>query len=322
MMEETEALAVGLEESPAGEILRMRRRKERRATLDSNPLPIELPNPPRHQSDQIDQPLGWEGHWQRHFERAKLCIDQHQHQLAIALLRRVIRQNEDHIEAWYLLGFAFSELKRRPQAIECFDRVVQLAPQWSEGWANRGWNKLWMRDPRGAVKDLVRAVEIQPHSAVAFSNLGLAYLRLKQIDKAAEAFEQAAKSDPNSELYAYRLARCLAKAGDREGSVRWLRRTCEISPTYLRAWIALAIRARRLSEWPSSSASIASSVLHENPENSPNFAKLLKREQQPSVTRTQAAPGIAGRLRPLLQNPLAWIGFMVLAALVWALLGN
>ena len=242
----------------------------------------------------------------------------------MALLIRVVRRVDDHAMAWYRLGFAYGELGRYRQAIECYEKVIRLAPDWSEAWANRGWNRIRRNDDQGAIEDLIRAVEIDANSSAAWSHLGLAQSRVGRFDKAAESYERAVAVDPNNEFLCFGLAKCLATTGDNAGALRWLKRACELNPLFLRAWIALALRAPKKKDWPRHTRSRSVPPKPEAPSLSslPNIGRVLMRETRPLNTTAPISKDRLNRLWEFVQNPVSWILVFVLAALLYTLLGN
>ena len=322
-LQETDALAVGLDEAPARQTRLAKRRQERRAVATRlQPYSIgELqksvggtPGPPSEPDTQR------EGHWQIYYERACANIDRGQYHLAIALLTRVVRQSEDHVEAWYRLGFAYGELGRKDRAIECFDRVIRLDPTRAEAWANRGWNRLRKHDTQRAILDLVRAIELDPDSAQGWSLLGLAYTRIRLFDKSVAAYERACLADPDNEASCLSLGLAMAKIGDRQGAIQWFRKACEINPAYSRAWFELLSRTLHRRDWPQKPVFVGSKM--SSSQTLPNMGRVLKRENPVTAKREATSQDRVNRIWKLVQNPVTWIVVFILAGLIYTLLGS
>jgi len=260
----------------------------------------------------------------RLFERASKCVESGNFQLAIPLLNRVVNGDSDHAEAWHKLGFAFGELGRRDLAIQCFDKAILLRPDWGEAWNNRGWYAFKKHDYRVAIENFERALEINPNSGGCWSNLGLALTRTNQMDEATRAFEMATRSDPQCEVHWFNHAKLQAKTGNRKGAVNGFKRACELRPTYVKAWIRLAFIVRDRSEWPRTSQRIASEA--GNPGvvvfEPPNFGRVLERENYSVTEKPPASKEKWAKSMTVIQNPVAWILVLVLASLLYILLGK
>ena len=61
-----------------------------------------------------------------------------QYEQAIEAYDRAIQLRADSFPMWYFKGIALFQLNRYQEALTAFDRVVQLAPEFSQGWQSRG----------------------------------------------------------------------------------------------------------------------------------------------------------------------------------------
>ncbi|HKF43283.1 MAG TPA: tetratricopeptide repeat protein, partial [Thermoanaerobaculia bacterium] len=82
--------------------------------------------------------------------------------------------------------------------------------------------KLQSGDPAGAVKILEALTQREPGNAEAWRLLGVANLRLKNLDPAESAFRKALQLDPNLYLAMYGLAGVAARRGDADRAFEWL----------------------------------------------------------------------------------------------------
>jgi tetratricopeptide (TPR) repeat protein len=281
MTVEGDALGVGLDEAPGSLARRAKAGLQRRAQLHRQPSKPRLTaHRYEHLEDSGERQFGDFGQL---LERASARFEKRQYASAVSLLIRVLNRDETHAGAWHMLGIAFGELKRYQRAIESFDHVVELRPDWSTGWANRGWNRLRLKDYQGAVQDLLRATEIEPESAIASFNLAQAYGKLNQADKAVDAQRRATELDP---------------------------------------WLALSRQGwtmgiRHIGDWPGLRSE--SSAGAEMPVNT---GRIIRRENPLADQRdAQRREGLV-KLWATVQNPVAWIVIFVIAALLYILLGN
>lgn len=93
-------------------------------------------------------------------------------------------------------GVAFARLNQPRVAIDDFNRAVQLSPETASIYNNRGNVLLSIGFGREAVKDFDRALLLAPGYTAAYSNRANALARLGENDAAIRDFSQAIKLNP------------------------------------------------------------------------------------------------------------------------------
>jgi len=87
-----------------------------------------------------------------------------------------------------------------------------------------------------AVPILESLVEREPGNAMAWTNLGAAYLgnpvlaTTEEQDKAIAAFERALKCNPAAPHVAYNIGLICRDRGDRDGAAHWFTRALQANP--------------------------------------------------------------------------------------------
>jgi Flp pilus assembly protein TadD len=82
-------------------------------------------------------------------------------------------------------------------ALELFDRVVAVAPNFAEGWNKRATTLYTMGRFEDSTRDIDKVLALEPRHFGALSGLGLCEIRLGKDREAFAAFERAAGVDPN-----------------------------------------------------------------------------------------------------------------------------
>jgi tetratricopeptide (TPR) repeat protein len=88
-------------------------------------------------------------------------------------------------------GVAYARLQNPKEALEDFNRAIQLYPEFAAIYNNRGNVLLGIGAVREAMKDFERALLLAPGYAAAYSNRAGAYLRLGEIDPALADYNKA-----------------------------------------------------------------------------------------------------------------------------------
>ena len=84
-------------------------------------------------------------------------------------------------------------------ALADFDRLVQVAPNFAEGWNRRATLLYMMGELDRSVRDIERTLELEPRHFGALSGLGLVYMQMGDEKAALKAFKQALEINPHLE---------------------------------------------------------------------------------------------------------------------------
>jgi tetratricopeptide (TPR) repeat protein len=106
----------------------------------------------------------------------------------------------------------FSKLDLRG-AVREIDRALEIDPRCAQAFSMRALVKLAMNDLSGAVDDAAHAIVLDPHDAEAYIALATAYNYLKQFQKAGEAARQALGIRPDAWQARLEMAKSLYGGG-------------------------------------------------------------------------------------------------------------
>jgi len=155
-------------------------------------------------------------------------------QAAEAYIRRALTLAPDHAEARTLLGWIDLEVRRDyPSAVEEYARVVQLKPDLPEAYNNLGVAFKKNGELEKAVANFDRALELRRDYSEALSNRGWVYLQQKKWREARGDFEQALKINPRDEGALYGMSQVLREARDYGGAQKALRSLMVESPNFV-----------------------------------------------------------------------------------------
>jgi tetratricopeptide (TPR) repeat protein len=97
-----------------------------------------------------------------------------------------------------LMGLGVNAMARADYstALDLFNKMVEVAPNFSEGWNKRATVYYLMGEYEQSRADVAKTLELEPRHFGALSGLGLIYLAEGQNDKALDAFRRALKVNP------------------------------------------------------------------------------------------------------------------------------
>lgn len=81
-------------------------------------------------------------------------------------------------------------------SIKKLNELVQKYPEYAEAWNQRAIVLYVTEDFEGSLRDVNRAIALEPRHFGAYSGMGQCYIRLDQPEQALEAFEAALEIHP------------------------------------------------------------------------------------------------------------------------------
>ncbi len=97
---------------------------------------------------------------------------------------------ESHL-GWNLLGWIYSKSDKLEEAIRCFDKALKIDPKWDNAHVGKGTVFQKMGDNDKARAAYLKAIEITPDNAEAFSSLAVVELVEGNDKQAVEYGEKA-----------------------------------------------------------------------------------------------------------------------------------
>jgi tetratricopeptide (TPR) repeat protein len=82
-------------------------------------------------------------------------------------------------------------------AADLLDEVVEIAPDYAEGWNRRATIRFMAQDYAGAIADLGQALSREPRHFAAWTGLGVVLQMVGQDKRALDAFRKALEINPN-----------------------------------------------------------------------------------------------------------------------------
>lgn len=103
------------------------------------------------------------------------------------------------VQTWMRQGVVAMSLQRLDLALDRFDRMVERAPEFAEGWNKRATVHYLMGDYSASVYDIQRTLDLEPRHFGALSGLGLIYDALEEPAAAIRSYEAALALNPHME---------------------------------------------------------------------------------------------------------------------------
>lgn len=182
------------------------------------------------------------------------------------------------------------------QALAEFNRALQFDPHNALAYQGRGNTYSSQGDYEQAIADYTVALKIDPKSAQTLVNRGLAFIKRRDTNRAIADYTAALQLDPNLSLAYLNRGSAYARMGDYDRAVADYTAALAID-----AKLPLALFNRGLAYAKKGNHDAAISDYHKALELSPNNAEIQARLQQSLKSRSQEAlkePGREAHLGP------------------------
>ena len=105
------------------------------------------------------------------------------------------------------------------QSISYFDQAISMNPNYSKAYFNRAIAKKESNDPDGAVKDLMKFVELDSIPEKGYYQAALVYYDTQRHEEALAMLDLALKADPATAKYNYRKGVIFYLLGDYDSAI-------------------------------------------------------------------------------------------------------
>jgi tetratricopeptide (TPR) repeat protein len=167
---------------------------------------------------------------------------------AIECYDKAIEINPNFFLAWGNKGLALSNLKRYEETIECFDKIIDIEPRDFQGYENKGKALLNLKKNEEAIRCFDKAIELKPTSWVLWDNKGRALFNLQKFEDAIECFNKAIEDNPmNVETWNIK-GMALDNLDKYKEAVESFDRAVEINPELEEVWANKGITLSKLNK--------------------------------------------------------------------------
>ena len=153
------------------------------------------------ESFEIQRQIGSETSTLVTFLSGLLKFKSDDYQTAIERFNQILEENDistfiSRYDLFDNLGYSYFSLGKYDQAIQSFDRAIEINPQIENSYLNRGMAFGFLSKYDQAIQDFNKAIEINPKSFKAYDNRGNSYTNTGWWDRALEDYEKAIEVNP------------------------------------------------------------------------------------------------------------------------------
>ena len=137
---------------------------------------------------------------------------------------------------WNNKGVSLDKIGKPEQALECYEKALELFPNYCYAWGNKGIIHLKLNDFATAIDCFDKALEIPGNHEMTLNNKATALEYQGKLDEAIACYLQSIHLKPNYQGTWINLSACQFKAGKYREALTSADKALEISPDYASAW--------------------------------------------------------------------------------------
>ena len=163
-------------------------------------------------------------------ESALAALRNHNYELAVQLLKRVLELEPKHKYAWNNLGRSYLGMQKTDDAIQAFQKAADIDPY--DQWAYNNLGLAYWRQQKyeDAVTAFQKQLEINPLDEFAHGNLGAMYVEWHKYEDAVPELEKAVALKPENAVYQVGLGQAYLNLGQPDKALAAFDKAVELQP--------------------------------------------------------------------------------------------
>ncbi len=153
-------------------------------------------------------------------------------------------------ETHYKKGTKLKDERKYDLAIAEYTKAIELDPNHTSAYFNRGILYLYNAQPDRAIADYSKVIKINPKHALAHHNRGIAHDNKNKVELAIADYSKAIELNPQLTSAYYNRADLFRKMGKYDRAIADYDKAIEIKPRYAKALLWRASLNAQLGNWP------------------------------------------------------------------------
>jgi tetratricopeptide (TPR) repeat protein len=158
------------------------------------------------------------------------------HEEAITCYDKAIEIDPQYADAYLNKGNPLSALGRKEEAIKCYDKAIEINSEYAEAYLNKGNTLLDLGRYEEAICCYDKAIEINPQYAEAYLNKGIALSARSRFAEAIVSFEKSIEINPQYADAYLNKGNALSDIDRKEEGIDCYDQAIEIDPQHVLAY--------------------------------------------------------------------------------------
>lgn len=156
----------------------------------------------------------------------------------------------------FILGNAFIQLDKPQEAIDCYQRAIQLRPDFHEAYYNLAVAEAYQQNWKAAAAAFRKTLQLHPDHAESHYGLGKLAEQIEQTQTAAAHYRRAIQLSPTFAAAYFSLGEALLKLRDWERALPICYRAMQLNPDSSWAYYNLGYALLRQQKWQAAFAAL------------------------------------------------------------------
>jgi tetratricopeptide (TPR) repeat protein len=116
---------------------------------------------------------------------------------ALSCYDKAIELDPEYAQAWCNKGVVYAALKDEKKALYCYDKALKIDPKYSQVWCNKGALFMEAGNYKNALFCFEEAIRLRPENVSAWCNRGLLLGKVRRYEDAIASYNEAIRIDPS-----------------------------------------------------------------------------------------------------------------------------
>jgi tetratricopeptide (TPR) repeat protein/tRNA A-37 threonylcarbamoyl transferase component Bud32 len=131
------------------------------------------------------------------YTRGETLLELKRYNDALNAYNRAVELRPEYAAAWRGQGNTLLELKRHEDALNAYDKAIQIQPNYLEAWIGRGKALDNLQRYDQAINSFDTALKFKPNNLEAWASRGNVQMKLQHYSEAIASFDKAVKLQPD-----------------------------------------------------------------------------------------------------------------------------
>ena len=169
------------------------------------------------------------------YNQGQTLYESKRYQEALESYDRAVEILPNYEEAWLAQGDALQNLQRYREALNAYEQAIKIKPDYWSAWMGRAQVLEALGEYQQAIAAFRAAIDIQSDRWQAWQGLANLQMQLKQYSQAVESFDRLLQLQPQTSAW-YQRGWALHKLGDYQDALESYDKALEIEPDRYRFW--------------------------------------------------------------------------------------
>jgi predicted O-linked N-acetylglucosamine transferase (SPINDLY family) len=165
------------------------------------------------------------------------------------LFKEIIKAGPKNFEAHYYLANILQDLGRDEEAVQSYQRAMEINPDFPGTYYNMGSILMEKGDNDEALSCFEKALELDPACADIYNSIGVIYQSKGKLDDAIAYYQRALDADPKSAMAYYNLGNVLFRMESFDEAITCYQKALQLDPNYAKAYCNLGLTLQEKGEF-------------------------------------------------------------------------